>query len=545
MMTKVCNQCGGNFSVEEEDKAFYRQCDLPLPALCPPCRVQRRLAWRNERHLYKRVCQLSGKSTISFYETTSPYVVYAQESWWSDQWDASKYGREYDFNRSFFEQFGDLLRAVPHMAILISHGENSDYCPYAVRHKNCYLCVSGFGSEDSYYSYYLNNCRDCCDCSLLFQSELCYECMYSRNLYHAIFCWDCEDSSDLAFCDECIGCNHCIGCVGLRHKEYYIFNQKCSKEGFEDLFREIKTSYRSLRLFLSKYLEFRLSFPHRANRITNCENSRGDFLFNSKNLRSCFVCSDLEDSAYSWDIARGISHVYDSHYSPASELVYNCLSAVQSYKSICCVSCWDASEVSYSFQCFYSKNLLGCVGLKNKQYCIFNKQYSAEEYTQLSAKIVATMKKEGSWGEFFPMSLAPFPYADTIANEYFPREEKLPSNDHLQGQNHAEVEFARNEEVLDKVLTCQLTGKQYRIIAQELRFYQKLNLPIPLFAPETRYQERKKLERNKKLFTRKCEQCKKVIETTFSPEQNETVWCEQCYNKYLYSSGKGDSYEWH
>ena len=30
------------------------------------------------------------------------------------------------------------------------------------------------------------------------------------------------------------------------------------------------------------------------------------------------------------------------------------------------------------------------------------------------------MKKTGEWGEFFPISLSPFAYNETVAQEYFP-----------------------------------------------------------------------------------------------------------------------------
>ena len=38
-------------------------------------------------------------------------------------------------------------------------------------------------------------------------------------------------------------------------------------------------------------------------------------------------------------------------------------------------------------------NLFGCVGLKNKHYCIFNKQYTKDEYEALVPKIIEHMKK--------------------------------------------------------------------------------------------------------------------------------------------------------
>lgn len=78
---------------------------IPTPTLCPDCRQQRRILWRNERKLYKRNCDATGKQIISIYSPDKPYKVYDGKIWWSDSWDAMDYGRDFDFDRWFFEQF--------------------------------------------------------------------------------------------------------------------------------------------------------------------------------------------------------------------------------------------------------------------------------------------------------------------------------------------------------------------------------------------------------------------------------------------------------
>ena len=92
---------------------------IPLPTLCPECRKQRRLAFRNERKLYKRKCDATGKDAISVYSPEAPYTVYHQDYWWSDAWDALSYGREYETSTSAMGQFGALLQVVPKMALVI------------------------------------------------------------------------------------------------------------------------------------------------------------------------------------------------------------------------------------------------------------------------------------------------------------------------------------------------------------------------------------------------------------------------------------------
>src|SRR3989338_4958301 len=68
-----CNeQCTTAFKIVEEELAFYRRMNLPLPRLCPNCRHYERLKQRNPLKLWHRKCQCVGK--------TSENGVYANPS---------------------------------------------------------------------------------------------------------------------------------------------------------------------------------------------------------------------------------------------------------------------------------------------------------------------------------------------------------------------------------------------------------------------------------------------------------------------------------
>lgn len=53
-----------------------------------------------------------------------------------------------------------------------------------------------------------------------------------------------------------------------------------------------------------------------------------------------------------------------------------------------------------------------------------NLAYSVHEYEELCGKIIEHMESTGEWGEYFPHELSPFGYNETVAQEYFPMEEK-------------------------------------------------------------------------------------------------------------------------
>ena len=65
IQTKICKQCNTSFDITDRDLEFYdkvspkigsEKFQIPAPSLCPDCRQQRRLVFRNERKLYKRKC---------------------------------------------------------------------------------------------------------------------------------------------------------------------------------------------------------------------------------------------------------------------------------------------------------------------------------------------------------------------------------------------------------------------------------------------------------------------------------------------------------
>jgi hypothetical protein len=91
---------------------------IPTPTLCPDCRNQRRLTWRNDRKLYKRKCGITEKSIISIFSPDKDFIVYDLDFWWSDNWKIENYFLEIDFKKSFFSQFEELLKIVPKRALV-------------------------------------------------------------------------------------------------------------------------------------------------------------------------------------------------------------------------------------------------------------------------------------------------------------------------------------------------------------------------------------------------------------------------------------------
>src|SRR3989344_6045552 len=130
----------------------------------------------------------------------------------------------------------------------------------------------------------------------------------------------------------------------------------------------------------------------------------------------------------------------------AVELAYESLCAGEQMSNVIVVNdCGDGlTDAQYIAGCTRSSNLFGCVGLRDKKYCILNKQYSREAYFAEISKIKSQMTKAGEYGEFFPARMSPFGYNETQAQDYFPltKEEAIKKGFNWKEQEHKNVKMS-------------------------------------------------------------------------------------------------------
>ena len=556
-MEKTCFKCQAKFILIDEDEKFRekvalvikdQKISIPEPTLCEDCRQQKLLALRNEIALYHRKCDMCKTSIISMFPADSRVHVYCKKCWWGDSWSPLDYGQDFDFTRPFFEQFNELIEKVPFGHLIIGgEVENCDYTNYLMTSKNCYLISSSDYDEDCYYSTYIFRSKNCFDCLFVNDSELLYQGVDCLNCYGSAFLQDCQNVSDSYFCYDCKGCQNCIGCVGLRNKQYHVMNVKYSKEEYEKKKVEFLGKNKNFDILREQFNEFKLKFPHKFAEITGCADSFGDRLSNCKNAHNCFDLVEAQDCK---NLALGLKarDCADCVGVPNSELCYQAVASPEDYALQFCAVTWPRSTyLQYCMFCRMSNNSFGCVSLHKNEYCILNKQYTKEEYEELLPKIIEHMKKTGEYGELFPIEISPFAYNETVAQDYFPltREEVIAKgwrwyeDESEKMYKDPKVEIPENianidEDLCKKILTCEATGKPYKVIPQELQFYKRMGLPIPNKCPDQRHKDRMKLRNPRKLWDRKCAKCSKDVKTTFAPERLEIVCCEECYLEQTY-----------
>ncbi len=553
MLQNNCKNCSNDFEITEDDLKFYDKISpvingsklkVPPPILCYDCRQQRRLAFRNDRKLYKRNCDLCNKSMVSIYTKDAKMPVYCTKCWWSDKWDPTDYGREFDFDRPFFDQFRDLRNEVPVCNLLHKNIENSEYTHLETDTKNCYMTIGGHFNEDCMYTMYQFHGTDCMDNYWSDNCELCYECFKCFNVNRVLFSFWCFNCNDCKFCYDCKSCNYCFGCVGLRQKKYCFFNEQLSKEEYEKRMKEIVLTPNNIKLFEEEVKKIWDMMPHPNLIMENCENCLGTYLNNCKNCKYCFEVDDSEDCKYC-EVALKIKDCYDgTRIGFESELCYENMAGTFLKQTMFSNFSFDHHYFCfYIDNCFSTKYLFGCTNMHHKRYCILNKQYSQKQWEALVPKIVKQMTKNGEWGEYFPIKLSPFAYNETAVIDYFPltKEEALangykwmdPDSEHHKKQtctvpvNIKDVQ----DTIVYEIIACEDCGRNYKIINKELSFYRKLELPIPLKCSDCRHKKRMRFKNARHFWNRSCKKCGADIQSTYSPERPEKVYCEQCYLK--------------
>lgn len=335
------------------------------------------------------------------YSDDKPHIVIDDREWWSESFDARTCARDYDFSRPFFEQFQELLLAtpLPHLHRDFSRMQNSNYCNAATGLKNCYLCMAADEAEDTYYSFKITKLKNCIDVSYTKDSELCSNSTNLSHCYNVHFSNNCENSNDLYFCSDLIGCTSCVGSINLRNKSYCIFNKQLSKEEYEQKLKEMRFDTSSGIEGVHKESEaFFSTQPHRFMHGRNNVDVSGDHIYNSKNVHDSYGIQSSEDCRYvsgldAIDVRNADSYDW-SQFGIGSERIYEC-SWVGLQCNTILFSYWNyyAHDLAYCFGCHSSDNLFGCIGLRKQRYCILNKQYTKEEYEYLLPKIVDLMQK--------------------------------------------------------------------------------------------------------------------------------------------------------
>jgi len=576
----ICQNCKTQFTIEPEDFKFYEKIKVPPPTWCPHCRFIRRLTFINHRSLYKRECEHCNKFMISMYHSDTTIPVWCIKCFVSDIWDARDYATEYDFSRNFFEQFKEFKYSIPHRTLDQNerNGTGCEYSNLCFTSKNIYLSFDVGGSENiKYSSYVFKNNKNCVDSLFIKENDRCYEIIQAISNYSSSFLVESDQCIESHFLYDCSNCVNCCLSSNLRNKSNVFRNKQLTKEEYKKAVVNLYLETYSGQFKVKKeFLEIAKKAIHRYAHIKNSINTVGDFIENSKNIFHCYGLVDAENTKY---VFIGANTTRDSQDLVSTGRLEECYEATLAGRGgsrlVFSFSCGGGSkDLFYCDSCRGCSDCFGCVSLAKKQYCIFNKQYTKDEYFELIEKIKIHMNsmpyidkigRKYGFGECFPTEVSPFAYNETTAFEEHPlskdevlsfgykwkdMEPKLyiPT---LKADSLPDSINDITDSICDEIIECPNQGKvetrctsAFRILPDELAFYRQMNLPVPRYCPNCRYHQRLVWKNPFHFYKRQCMcelsshnhsgKCPTEFETMYSPERTELIYCKYCYQQEVY-----------
>lgn len=560
---RSCQNCKADFTIEAEDFVFYEKLKVPPPTFCSDCRMVRRLAWMNLTHLHKRNCDLCKESFVSMYSPQAPYVVYCPKCWWSDKWDWRDYGRGFDESKSFFSQFDELMKSTPLCGLSINTGTTagSPYNNHAQDLKNCYLTFLSSYNKDSAYGVLVTRNTEVFDCSMVMDSDSCYDCM---NIFKSSRCVGTRGNArfcrDSWFNRDCDNCADCIGCTNLKNKQYCIFNEQYTNEEYQKMKESFDIgSWKNYQNLKQKAEAFWQTQPPKPTYDDRSVDYTGSYVFESKNCKECYDVTGAENCKF---LMMMYNHPTRDAYDISSwggnlSLAYECGVVGEHSSNIrfSQESGIQSLNLEYCKLVFGSSDVFGGVSVRKGSHVILNKEYTKEEYVALRKKIISHMDSspyvsfdghQYSYGEFFPLKISPFGYNETVAALFNPlseeqvqskglRWEKVENKSHtitMPSEGMPDHIRDASDSILNEVIGCQKCGGAYRIIAQELSYLRKMNLPLPRECPFCRIGQKFSLwAANMHLHDRTCNKCGVKFQTHYTEDHALIVSCKDCYQQ--------------
>lgn len=318
----------------------------------------------------------------------------------------------------------------------------------------------------------------------------CSNVSNSSNIFYSI---NIHNGSHITNCSNLMGCHNCIECDGLENMSYCYQNKQYSKQEFNEIQKTYQASHYTLEKKWSNFAS---------------ENTSGQNIFYSNDVEKWYFVNRLDSWRNvfyigGWKLSTDFYDVFESGLD--SKDFYGVTTSGGMSNNVYCSCLIDngCSHILYSYFLDSCSFCVWCVGLKNKSYCILNKQYSKEEWNILADKIFSKMELDGSLGEFFPWKMTPFHFNDTMAwllwnftkqevtsDGYIWRDEEIkvdiPEGSRVitvmdladyQGRD-SDGSWKINPEIM-KVVIRDEAGNYYRIVQMEYDFLVKHGLSLP------------------------------------------------------------------
>ncbi len=397
----------------------------------------------------------------------------------------------------FFDNLNELFLKNP-LPNVIHYNENPTalYADQVHFSNNVYLsCTVTVNSDNVLYSYMIRTGENIVDAFNVNNSQEVFMSSNISSSRKVFYSNNIHNSADIWWSANLYGCTECIDCSDLQNMSYCIKNQKLEKaEYFKQKHEYLKQKGKSKNMILSKNINS--ENVDWIGIVWSSDVENWYHVINTNWWRNLFAMWSSSWNKHMYDFLNGwafeCSHFYWWVNAGGWDHYY------------CTVWCGYSSMIFYCYHMNTCSFCLWCIWLKNKSYCIFNKQYTKDERYDEVDKMFTKMEKDWQLWEFFPGSMNPFYFNDTAAyliDPSFTKEEvtakwylrrdepikvdipvgsTLVSTADLDQYEWFDSEGNRtiNADIL-KVVIQDEQENYYRIIPMEYKFLVKHGLPLP------------------------------------------------------------------
>jgi len=554
---RICPLTGEKWQLDQEEIGWLKKLAVPASDFSPLARQQIMAGymigyqWWWQRHPDTK------KPVLTFVHPATKIKVLPDVEWFDR--DFSSENQEPDSNRSFFDQFRDLQLKVPLNATRNTEVPENSIAINSFGDINSYFNILNNGSKNSFFCIWTGKNEESAEMHNVEAGQRSVGVDDAARVFNSRYIRDCNNIQNSAFLFLASDLEMCFGAVNRKRKKFMFFDEQLTEGEYKEKISSIDLSSRKeVEKWKVRFDQVMRECVWPAKMSFDDEGSVGEYLYNTRNCKYCFQCVKAARDLYRCSFIA--ADTFDNAYCICAYDVSNSIGCVDLDVSInCkfCYSCKSCQNLEYCMACYNCENCFGCVGLNRKQFYIFNKEYSEDEYWQLVDQIKCQMLDSGEYGQFFPLAFSPCYFPQSGAALYFGADEAI-------GKQLGALEFdpesegAIGDDLIDKSKTRSSKeipdtaeeldpdewvgvpimdeeyGRRFAFLRPEIEFYRKFKIAPPNRHPVYRMQQmirRANLAVFEEAVCTKCNKSLTVAKNLTFPERN--IYCKPCYRKYM------------
>jgi len=365
-----------------------------------------------------------------------------------------------------------------------------------------------------------------------------------------------------AFLFDCRNCEYCFGATNKRNKKYLWLNEQLTQTEWEKRFSEVDLgSQKNTKKYLDDFYRLMAEqgiWPENFN--DNVTDSTGEYLSKTVSVKNSYSCDQGAVNQYSCNFSIGTSQDNAfTGYPVFGHDQYYCVGCSRGGGSKFSFLTIQSNNMEYCLLCYNCETCFGCIGLQRKQFCIFNKQYTEEEYWKRVDELKCAMLERGEYGEFIPTKFSLSYYKDSGVIWFGATEAEMkkigvldfdPESAGATGQDLADASKLRQvEELPDHIkdlddswigvpLLDTSSNRRFSLIKPEIEFYRRKNIAPPAKHFILRVHDLW-LQTNLGRFEPSvCLNCGKQITVAINVAHKiRRIYCRECYLRHLEQNG--------